>query len=439
VESGAATSLICTRTFACLNLLGSVFPMLRKPNERSRASRRGEEGTTGVPLERRNADNASSLSGDTTNAHRRDDQLRRHGGTVRGPAAGAAKKAAVAARSILKSGLPSSSSSSSSSLTPAHVAVSSSSFARAPYPPRESAAAAAGEAIGNASIGGSNVAGGAIGIELDSRALNVAASGAFYERASSRRHRHKRALSENSASRAEAIPLGLGGGGANSGLGRKKHKATRGSVLAPELPEAAAAAESTSKSAAVGVGARKRSSGDVDPHWNAVLLRKKAREEKERLQLAKRWRGSILAHRTSVGLSGTIATERIVQTASSANSDGQSKRRSTGKMNQLKEQQARYNKLASSRVNAGAATGVVRNGTTAAVTGTDAPRLERRPRAAADEGRPYAAALSVAQGVLTSRSRGKPNGTGAAAGKTAVTRGEHKAAPSQPEIIVIDD
>jgi hypothetical protein len=198
------------------------------------------------------------------------------------------------------------------------------------------------------------------------------------------------------------------------------------------------------KSAAVGVGARKRSSGDVDPHWNAVLLRKKAREEKERLQLAKRWRGSILAHRASVGLAGTVATESIVQTASRANSDGQSKRRSTGKMNQLKEQQATYNKLASSRVNAGAATGVVRTGTTAAVNRNDAPRRERRPRAAAAEGRLDAPALSVAQGALTSRSRGTPNGTGAAAGKTAVTRGGPKAArppapSSQPEIIVIDD
>ena len=74
---------------------------------------------------------------------------------------------------------------------------------------------------------------------LDSKALNVSASGAFYERASSRRHRLKRALSENSESQAEAIPLGLGGG-AKTGTARKKHKTTRGIVLAPELPEAAA-------------------------------------------------------------------------------------------------------------------------------------------------------------------------------------------------------
>jgi HPt (histidine-containing phosphotransfer) domain-containing protein len=125
---------------------------------------------------------------------------------------------------------------------------------------------------------------------LDSKALNVSASRAFYERASSRRHRLKRALSENSASQAEAIPLGFGGG-AGSGLTRKKHR-TRGSLLSPELPEAAATAatvESTTKSA-LGVGARKRAIGDVDPHWNAVLLRKKAREEMERHHLPSEFR-----------------------------------------------------------------------------------------------------------------------------------------------------
>jgi hypothetical protein len=423
--------------------------MMRKPTQDSRASRRGEEGAaTATPLSRRGIaieleklkERRASSPGHTT--HRRGCDDRQPGDEIRVDAGTAAEKEGAVVRSILKSR----SSSSSSPSPPVTVALSSSTVARAQG--QEEAMAAESRSSRctfysmRGDVGGSGLGGaGEGGIELDSKALNVSASGAFYERASSRRHRLKRALSENSASQAEAIPLGLGGG-AGSGLAGKKHR-TRGSLLAPELPEAAATAatvESTTKPA-LGVGAWKRAIGDVDPHWNAVLLRKKAREEMERQQLAKRWRGSITTHRNSESRTSSAESAVQSQNMSGTKSKGQSRCHPTGKMKDLKEQQSLYNKLATPRGIEGAAAGVARTSTPGPAK--EAPRVERRTRPATAVRRRSAREPSVAQGVLALSSHGKPNGTGAAAGKTTVSRSGNTArqphAPSQPDIITIDD
>jgi HPt (histidine-containing phosphotransfer) domain-containing protein len=349
----------------------------------------------------------ASPAGHTT--HRRDSDDRQPG-----DASNAAAKEFAVVRSILNS---------RSSSLPEAVAVSSSTLAPARDRPRErEEEAVAAESGGSRCTfdsmsgdgGGSGLGGaGEGGIVLDSKALNVSASRAFYERASSRRHRLKRALSENSASQAEAIPLGFGGG-AGSGLTRKKHR-TRGSLLSPELPEAAATAatvESTTKSA-LGVGARKRAIGDVDPHWNAVLLRKKAREEMERQQLAKRWRGSIISHRNSESRTSSAESAVQSQNMSGTKSKDQSRCHPTGKLKDLKEKQSLYNKLATPRGIEGAAAGVARTSTPGAAK--EAPRVERRKSPATAVRRHSAREPSVAQGVLALSSHGKPNGTGAAA------------------------